>query len=264
MKMYYIYLILLCSNAIVYPVIEDKYTQQTIEHIDKLMAEMSKRLEVYHCPPMPQITINQSVSSDHSSAHQSAQYQKTNNEVLQFNEQSQKTIQEYISHQMESCKGIMASITNFIGNNKIKCTCAGIAALYSYIGYQIYNRQQILTTASSWNSWRNNCSFEEFMSYPAQNIGDDLIYEIQTRYADPENPTNFIYSLVEFSKKLAYEIKNTEELLTIYTWLERVRCSHLFFVDAATIATAQAKLHKLLFIKHIFATWYASYKIEKN
>lgn len=257
---------LLATVSTTYAQLDETFARKQIECIEKLTQQMNQLLTVYQAPQMPQfhISLTQNQASDQATTQKNEQFQETSSNLIQTNQHSQINIQQTLSNQLDACKGIIASIITYVGNNKIKCSCAGLATLYSYIAYQIYSRDQIMNAPTSWANWHNGCTFEEFMSFPASSSGSDLLQEVQTRYADPDNPTNFIYSLVEFTKTLQGDIKNAEELVTIYSWLDKAQCAHLFFIDSSVIAAAQAKLHKLLFIKHIFATWYASYKIEKN
>ena len=273
MKLYYICLIFLSTTSMAHIEFEDKFTKEMIEHIEKIKEQMNRLLYVHQLnlptqAPTFNINLSQNLLNDQKSTQNSEQLQDITSNMSQFNQQNQSSMQEslqnILNNQIESCKDFATNIVAYMYKNKIKCACVGLTTIYAYISYLIYSKHQVIAAPLSWCNWHNGCTFEEFLTIPADKTGAELLHEIQSRYADPEDPTNFIYSLVQFTKALQNEIEKLEELMTIYTWLEKTKCSHLFFVDTITISTTQAKLHKLLFIKHVFATWYATYKIEKN
>jgi len=190
--------------------------------------------------------------------------QSTSNDLNVKNEQTQKAWNVFYDDQQQVYQNIKTSIMNYIKNNKIQCSCITLSSIYAYISYQIYTNQKVAKDPASWSNWYNNYTIEELFSIPGEKIGNELLHEIQTRYADPDNPTNFIYSLVQFSKIIQTEIEALENQIKIYSWLQTAHCFQIFFVDADAITKIQTKIHKILFLKHIFATWYATYKIERN
>ena len=212
--------------------------------------------------------VNVNVNLNLNQNQSSGQTTTTSNDLQQLSSQKQTSIQDSLQNlyndQMQKCHGSAMSLLAFIGNNKIKCTCATLAAIYTYTMYQIYTNQQIMNDPASWCNWRNDLQIEKLLEASSEKTGLELLHEIQSRYADPTNPTNFIYSLVQFIRILQDEIEQLEKLKNLCSWIDAAGCSRLFFIDATTMATIQAKMHKILFIKHIFATWYATYKMDRN
>jgi len=210
----------------------------------------------------PQTVVNNNITLNTN--QNSENNNKLDNKSLQTNEQMQAALQKTFNDAQEMYKNATTSIIDYIKNNKIKCSCITLASFYAYISYQIYTKQQVVDNPSAWSNWYNNYSIEELFAIPGEKLGGELLHEIQSRYADPENPTNFIYSLVQFSKILQAEIDALEDQKTIYTWIQRMHCNQIFFIDNNAITEIQTKIHKVLFLKHIFTTWYATYKIERN
>lgn len=141
---------------------------------------------------------------------------------------------------------------------------AGITAavVYSYLLYQIYQADSIIKNNNSWSYLYNNYSLEQLCALPEKSLESDLLFNIQVKYVDPINPTNFIYSLVQASNSLHKEIKLLEKQIQQYQWLERLYCMSLFFIDQKILHSTEEKYKKLCFIKHVFDTWCAKYKID--
>lgn len=251
MKIYYIYLIVL---SCAYIMTAEGDPNQIMPHVN-----VYPQINVN---PDIKINLTQTQSTDQKTGMVNEQTQSSVHNLSQMS--IQESLQNFYETQTQACHNVYSNITTYLKNNKIKSSCALISTMYGYIAYQIYIRELVVKATTSWSNWRNHCNFEEFLAIPCQQAGGELLQEIQQRYADPTNPTNFIYSLVQFTQAIDHEILVLEEQMTIYTWLNTAKCSHLFFVDAVTIANTQAKLHKLLFIKHVFSAWCAMYKIEKN
>jgi len=206
------------------------------------------------------LNINMNQNQDATNAQATHQFQSSQQKQINTQDFLQNLYHEPLQKSHES----IVSVWEYITHNKIKCSCAAIIALYAYTAYYIYTTEQQANNSSAWCNWQNHTSIETFLTLPTKETGRQLLHEIQSRYADPENPTNFIYSLVQFIKILEEEIEQLKNLKDLYLWIEFTGCSRLFLIDAKSIATIQEKLHKTLFIKHIFATWYANYKIDKN
>lgn len=139
-----------------------------------------------------------------------------------------------------------------------------MAAVYSYCAYQIYQANKIIYDPAAWSNWQGEKTLEELLELSQHQLESQLIFDCQLRHIHPTNPTDFIYALVQSSISLQQEIDVMALQITRYQWLARCRCLRLFFIDQASVGILQEKHKKLLFMKHIFASWCARYKIEHH
>lgn len=153
---------------------------------------------------------------------------------------------------------------SWINNHKPVTACVAIASCYSCIVYQIYTANLIIFDPLAWSCWKSEKSFEELLAMPRAALESDLLHTFQNRYIHPTNPTDFIYSLVQSSISLEKEIQTINQQIRRYEWIVKCYSSRFFFINAKSIEVLREKKERLLFIKHIFASWCADYKMEKN
>jgi hypothetical protein len=130
--------------------------------------------------------------------------------------------------------------------------------------YKIHRTNLIFNDVNSWSNWQSGRSLDDLFAMSHQKLESDLLFEIQTRYVHPCNPTDFIYSIVQSSTSLNTELEILHEQISRYKWLETFQCMPLFFIHKNELEALQEKHRKLSFMKHIFASWCANYKINKN
>jgi len=160
-------------------------------------------------------------------------------------------------------KASMAGL-EWINNNKIKTTGLSIFAIYSLIFYRIYQNDKINKNSESWIYWKKSQSLEDLLQEPADKLASDLLESIQAKYVHPTHPTDFIYSIVQASSAFDKEINCIQRQIAIYKYLESLRCLQLFFIKLEDKAMLEEQHRRLLYIKNIFSSWCARYKIEKN
>ena len=175
-----------------------------------------------------------------------------------------KKLYDFYEHQLKNAQDMSNGITGWIGNNKLATTGIGLLCGYSYIFYQIYRANLIINNPNSWSNWHNGRTLEDLFATPQSSLESDLLFAIQTRYVHPANPTDFIYSLVQSSNSLNFEMSILQNQISRYKWLETCCCMPLFFINTQEFAILQERHRKLSFIKHLFASWCAAYKIERN
>jgi len=139
-----------------------------------------------------------------------------------------------------------------------------LLAGYGCIAYKIYTANQLINNPSSWSNWKKEKTLEDLFTIPQSKLEADLLYEFQSRYIDSDNPTDFIFSIVQSSVSLQNEIDVVKRQIIRYQWIAACKGYRLLFLNPDSLQILQEKHRKLTFIKHIFASWCANYKIEKN
>lgn len=209
-------------------------------------------------------TANQASLNQSNSSHQNAHHTSIPQTSVTTISKNEPSLQDQLHDYYQEIQDSSASFVTMIQHNKIKAVAMGCACLYSSIAYQIYRTNSSLNDQNSWSNWRHNMSIEDLFASSQSSLEADLLFAIQTRYVHPTNPTDFIYSIVQASNRLQEEMIRLEEQITRYQWLEKCRCMTIFFLEPQGLLQLQEKHKKLAFIKHIFASWCANYKIEKN
>ena len=175
-----------------------------------------------------------------------------------------KQLQEFYEQQRQYYQQSEYSWIDWLQNHKLITIGISISMLYGYIGWQRYQTHLIIKNPASWSCWRQDQSIEDLCTVSQKQLQADLLCTMQNRYVHPINQTDCIYSLTESSISLNKEIETIQQQITLYTWLDRCKCLHLFFMSLQDLEILQEKYRKLCFMKHIFASWCAQYKIDKN
>jgi len=152
----------------------------------------------------------------------------------------------------------------WIQNNKIKATIYTLLLFYSAIMCRIYDNNLIINDDNAWSRWQSSRSLEDLCATPHNILESELLFVIQTTYTHPTNPTDFVYPLVQASTALSKEINTLQEQIKLYRLVDTCHSLQLFFLNHQSIIELEEKYRKLIFIKHIFSSWSANYRIEKN
>lgn len=205
--------------------------------------------------------LDQKNSTEHISAPNNT---TSTNVTLHDHQHVYQPLYDWCNQQSTVCKKNTTGALHWVLSNKIKSTVFTITTLYAYCLYQIYYANNMINKHASWSHWHHAKSLEELFACPQQQLEDDLLFEIQTKYVHPHNPTDFIYPLVEASNALQAEIQIIQDQISRYEVITQCRALPLFLIKKDDLAVLQEKYKKILFIKHIFASWCAHYKIDKN
>lgn len=216
-------------------------------------------------------TANKAGLTQHNQMDQEANHTSTQKTAVTTNvitEDSgsdyKQKLYDFYEEQSKKFHDASTGAITWIKNNKLKTTGTIMLLCYSIIAYKIYRSNAIINDPNSWSNWHNSRSLDDLFAIPQATLEANLLFAIQTRYVHPVNPTDFIYSIVQASNSLQEEMKEIREQISRYKWIESCHCMPLFFIDEQELTSLQEKHRKLSFLKHIFASWCANYKIDKN
>jgi hypothetical protein len=176
----------------------------------------------------------------------------------------QRDLYDFLEKQAHAAHDRSLDVYSWMKNNIVKTGCMSIVFMYSCIAIQIYRTNTLINSPDSWSSWHQGRSLQDLFATPQSALESDLLFTIQTRYVHPVNPTDFIYSIVQSSLSLKNEIHLVENQIWRYEWLVKCKALQLFFIDAQDLEDLKERHRKLLFMQHLFASWCARYKIDKN
>jgi len=134
----------------------------------------------------------------------------------------------------------------------------GLACAYFVQGNKYLER------TDTWTSWHNDTSLELLISIPQAEFAKELILEIQRRYSNAQNPTDFITPLISFMQIINTEILTIKRYMTAYRWLKQLHLQNMFFINQKQFNLLDEKYKKLLYFKNIFLSWAAEYKVNHN
>ena len=172
------------------------------------------------------------------------------------------TIQTWISEKKDDGIDLLRAFINYTKNHKFfigGCVCSG---LYTYLLFYTLKMKHFLYNKICWHNWRQELSFEELCLLPAADVSQALLHQIQSQYMNHQNPTDNITPLVKFINTIENEIKKLGRYITIGNLLTRLKISMILPINQSSISTAQQKLQRLHFIKHIFTESIASQNVS--
>jgi hypothetical protein len=207
--------------------------------------------------------MTQNPTHQHSIQQQTSQ--ANNQEVSQSTFTSIKNeIKNSIREHAQQVQDQLIGLKELIKGNKYKlifaCACSAYAALFAYLVHaNLRMRDEAL-----WARWRSEDSFEQLASIPHKQLAQDLVFAIQRRYTSEKQFTDFIQPLTQFLHDLGQEKKMLKNYLATGTWIMRLRLYHVLPINQTKMELAKNLLQRLCFIEHVFLSWAAEFKIQKN
>ena len=226
---------------------------------------------------LDQETIQQAIQKqqvDQEAIQQVVQKQQTDFQTLQqqvadLQAQAQAaaknmTFFEQFHDVKNHCMKAKDSLISWAYDNVLEITATGIVAAYSYCAYKIYQANKIIYDPAAWSNWQGDKTVEQLFALSQNELQSQLLFEFQIRFIHPTHPTDFIYALVQSSISLQHEIDTIALQIKRYQLIAKCRCLRLFLIDGGSLNVLEEKYKKLLFMKHIFASWCAKYKIDNH
>lgn len=154
--------------------------------------------------------------------------------------------------------------TSFLQEHKWTITTLLCFSHYAFLYYHLYKAHSFLSDQTNWAHWQEELTLEELYAIPTEQCEQALLQEIQMRYANSFNPTDFVNPLALFLQQIEKEIACARRAYTLFYWLERYYLARLFPMIAIDAAYAAQSLDRLIYIKRLFLGWMAQYNIAHN
>ena len=135
---------------------------------------------------------------------------------------------------------------------------------YIYVCSYIVQANKYLERPDTWNSWRADMPFDLLVTIPQHELAKDLILEIQRKYSNTQNPTDFISPLISFVQTIDKEINTLKKFIDAYWLITKLHVEKLLPVNIKQFATLNERYKKLLYLKNVFLSWAAEYKVNHN
>lgn len=169
---------------------------------------------------------------------------------MRFLKQHQETVGEHLR-----------AIANIIKANKGRSTCIVAAVVWLKINYKLWRLASVLRAKDHWSLWRSGPLLDPLLTYPQRELTQQLLLDIQKKYTTSARPTEFIQPLIIFLTTLEEEQKNLKQYKTLCNILKRINIGGLFMLDKELMQEVDQRLQKLLYIKNLFLSWAAEYKV---
>ena len=224
-------------------------------------------------PPGSPVTVNVTTNVDARTTTKNIN--ESNQTTQQQTTQTQINVQEIkqvITNYAQSCVNfahltkdmLLEQSQTFYEQYKKWFIPAGLCVVYVYVLYELTKGNQIIANHNAWAAWNDDMCLVTLAEIPEKKLYGELIVDIQKQYTDPLNPTDWVTPCIIFHEKLLEEQKILERYLRIGRWLESLKLSLIYPVNATRLEQAQEKLERLMFVRDLFFTWAANYKIDSN
>ncbi|MGZ6250578.1 MAG: hypothetical protein ACXWL2_00965 [Candidatus Chromulinivorax sp.] len=176
----------------------------------------------------------------------------------------QKQLNDIFQERLNLIKKNSEQASDWVQSHKIISVSLFCSTIYGYLFYQIYTANQIINDPNAWCNWNYKRTIDDLFVIPQKQLESEILFAVQNRYVDKENPINFIYSIVQVLQAIQEETLVLQNQINRYDLILKCYCNNIFFITQQDLIDLQEKQRKLSFIKHILTSWCASYKIDKN
>jgi hypothetical protein len=149
-------------------------------------------------------------------------------------------------------------------DNKKKTVLLATIAVYSAVIVQLIRYNHIMHRPGAWSSWNSHMSLESLFAIPQKELSDELLREIQRRYMNAHNPTDFLTPLMRFVDDVDYELATLGSLQNMQEWIAFLHINWLFPERILRQTERENRAIRLAYIKTLFMNWIADYKILAN
>lgn len=154
--------------------------------------------------------------------------------------------------------------TNFLYQQRYLLGISLIAGGFAYACHLVVKANRYLENPETWASWRQDMPYELLVTIPQQEIAKDLVLEVQRRYSNPQNPTDFLSPLISFIHAIDDEITMMKRINFAYIWITKLYLGYILPINEKLYCKVEEKLKKLIHLKQVFLAWVAEYKVNHN
>jgi len=158
----------------------------------------------------------------------------------------------------------IGSLQALLWEYRYRVTGGCIVVAYVLLCYHFYKALQYLSHKTVWSSWRNDLSMEELLAQDITALGKSLIIAIQMRYANSQNPTDFIAPLVAFNIQIQQEIDYLRAYWRLYMVCKNWRLVKIVPFSIDRLDALKEHIERAIYVQTVFKTWTANYNFVQN
>ncbi|HSC25569.1 MAG TPA: hypothetical protein VLB80_05145 [Candidatus Babeliales bacterium] len=156
-------------------------------------------------------------------------------------------------------------IKEYMWHYRYKILGSTLLGLYSIVSMLLLtNYYYTLEGNTIWGHWKSEYDFEHLCEIAHKTLTQDLLCEINGRYYNKNNPTDFAYPLITFLTAIDTEINICKRYIKTAHIIRYIRLMKIFPINEAKIEEVNKVLHRAIFVKHLFLAWLAEYNISSN
>ena len=175
-------------------------------------------------------------------------------------QQAPQTTQQYTYQQPEISPFSVQSLTHSWNKKHILIgITTGLAISYIYIYSILYKAKQVMTSKHSWCNWKHPLTFSQILQTPRKELVEELLNDIQTRYQNIKNPTDYVFPMNTFLKELQKEQRRLKRYQKTMKILKKTTCIRIFFVKDLS-PLIESRLEKLTYLNSLFFDWSQSFR----
>lgn len=151
---------------------------------------------------------------------------------------------------------------SFLNKNKLLLAAIASAYLYGRTFVAVVQGNHELANTTSWASWKSDVSLDELKALDQAVLTKELLRDIQKRHTSAEKPADALLPFITFLSTIDTEIDQINRYRSLHFWIETCHASWLFPLNERRFASASNRLERLWFVKNLFLSWAADYKLS--
>ncbi len=223
-------------------------------------------------PTPAKVHVDGTPSTLYITIHTDPSYQN-NNTVVNTNllTSFQQQIQAFVDYTKAGQDFVKTKLTNFSDfmiayakENSMQLSVGAVGAIYAGIWFRFIYLHHRIFKPDTWASWKNKSDLDELQSISQAQLSRELVLAIQKKYQAADKIADFITPLMAFIVDVNSEMNHINSFIWQYESLKKIKLIALFPGYGKTVKLLREKLKRLLFLKNVFGSWMAEYKISMN
>lgn len=121
-----------------------------------------------------------------------------------------------------------------------------------------------LSSPLRWCRWNEQINLENLFLIPQDQLGTELVKEIQRRYTNSSNPVDFITPFIFFMRDIEQEKRALEWYQRLGTVQNKLYLGKIMFHDKTLLENCDKWLQRVAYLNAVFIHWMADFKFLQN
>lgn len=186
------------------------------------------------------------------------QQQNQNQEVLIENR-----VSVFMLRMVEKAKEYKEKTATFVSSHKSLVVVGALVSIYAGLLCCVLSGNSYLQNADLWSEWNAQMG-DELLTIPQEEVAQELVKEIQQRYVDGQNPSDFISPFITFVRDVEEEQKWLNRYRSLYSYLAVVGGAYVFPFEEELYEELEEKIARLAWLKNLYYAWIAEYKLVQH
>jgi len=169
------------------------------------------------------------------------------------------TVKEMAGKQI---KDLSEFLGNYAREHALGIILGSAVAAYGGTWLRLIFLHHRIMQPDNWSSWQNKMDLDEMHGISNDILAKELILHIQKKYQSSDKIADFISPIIAFLNDINKEISDLQSFIWIQETIKKIYLSSLFPGYRKSIGTAREKLKRVQFLKNIFSSWMAEYKLN--